>query len=136
MDEIFLQEDEPTKRDPVRIASKTRYQGSVTPAALNTETDIINLPDQSDDYIVEGQVSLQNMAAGDAVTIKAYIAVDGVTQVVSDSMDFSDAQSIPVVRVLAHTLLYNAKFRVTITQTAGTLRSFPYSFLTEVMEVV
>jgi len=33
-------------------------------------------------------------------------------------------------------LLYNAKFRVTITQTAGTLRSFPYSFLTEVMEVV
>jgi len=136
MSEIILQKDKRSKKDPVRIAAKTRYQGTVTPAALNTETDIINLADQSDDYIVEGQLSLQDMAAGDAVTVKTYIAVDGVTQVVSDSMNFTDAQAIPVVRILAHTLLYNAKFRVTITQTAGTLKSFPYSFLVEVMEVI
>jgi len=122
--------------DPVRIAFKTRYQGTVTPTALNTETDIINLADQTDDYILEGQVSLQNMASGDAVTIKVYIAVDGTTQVVSDEMSFADAQTIPVVRVVAHTLLYNAKFRVTVTQTAGTLRAYPYSFLVQVMETI
>jgi len=122
--------------DPVRIASKTRYQGSVTPSALNTETDIINLPNQSDDYIVEGQVSLQNMASGDSVELKVYIAVDGTNQVLSDKLTFTDAQDIPVVRVVAHTLLYNAKFRVTVNQTAGTLRAFPYSFLVQVMEVI
>jgi len=122
--------------DPVRIRTKTRYQGTVTPPALNTETDIINLADQTDDYILEGQVSLQNMASGDAVTVKTYIAVDGTTQVVSDEMSFTDAQTIPVVRVVAHTLLYNAKFRVTITQTAGTLRAYPYSILVQIMEVI
>jgi len=122
--------------DPVRIAFKDRYQGTVTPAALNTETDIINLPDQPDDYIVEGQVSLRNMAAGDTVVLKVYIAVDGTTQDASDEMTFSGAQDIPVVRVVAHVLLYNAKFRVTINQTAGTLRSYPYSFLVQVMEVI
>jgi len=124
------------KDDPVRIASKTRYQGTITPPALNTETDVINLADQADDYIFEGQVSLQNMASGDAVTIKTYIAVDGTTQVVSDEMSFTDAQTIPVVRVVAHTLLYNAKFRVTINQTAGTLRAYPYAFLLQLMEVI
>jgi len=124
------------KRDPVRIAEKFRYQDVVTPPALNTETDIINLPDQADDYIIEGQISLQNMATGDKVVIRVYIAVDGVTQVKSDQMTFSDAQDVPVVRVIAHTLLYNAKFRVTITQTAGTLRAFPYSFLLQRMETI
>ncbi len=121
---------------PVRIKSKTRYQGSVTPSALNTETDIINLANQTDDYIIEGQIDLGNMASGDKVIIRTYIAVDGTNQRKSDEMIFKDAQDIPVVRILAHTLLYNAKFRVTITQTAGTLRSFPYSFLLELMETI
>jgi len=136
MKKTLFQGEVPPLGDPVRIASKTRYQGAVTPTALNTETDIVNLPDQSDDYIIEGQISLRNMAAGDAVTIKTYIAVDGTTQELSDSLDFAGAQDIPVVRILAHTLLYNAKFRVTVTQTAGTLRSFPYSILLELMEVI
>jgi len=130
---IFLKKE---KSDPVRIAEKIRYQATVTPTALNTETDVINLPDQADDYIIEGQISLQNMATGDTVVIRVYIAVDGVTQVKSDEMTFSDAQAVPVVRVIAHTLLYNAKFRVTITQTAGTLRAFPYSFLLQRMETI
>jgi len=124
------------KSDPVRIKEKVRYQDVVTPPALNTETDIINLPDQADDYIIEGQISLQNMATGDTVVIRVYIAVDGVTQVKSDEMTFAGTQAIPVVRVIAHTLLYNAKFRVTITQTAGTLRSYPYSFLLQRMETI
>jgi len=121
---------------PVRIRLKQRLQGSVTPTALNVETDVINLPNQDDDYIVEGQISLQNMASGDSVEIRVYIAVDGTNQVLSDKMTFTGAQEIPVVRIVAHSLLYNAKFRVTVKQTAGTLRAFPYAFLVEVMEVI
>lgn len=121
---------------PVRIRTKTRICGSVTPSALNTETDIINLPDQTDDFIFEGYISLQNMATGDSVTIRSYIAVDGVTQVKEDEMVFTDAQSIPVVRFPSHFLHYNAKPRITITQTAGTLRSFPYCFTVQVTEVI
>jgi hypothetical protein len=121
---------------PVRIRTKSRLQGSVTPAALNQETDIINLDDQTDDFILEGQISLQNMASGDAVVIKTYIAVDGTNRVKSDEMTFSDAQSIPVVRIPALTLAYNAKPRITVTQTTGTLRSFPYTFIYQVMETI
>jgi len=121
---------------PVRIKEKVRYQGSVTPSALNTETDIINLSDATDDYIIEGAIDLSQMASGDSVTIRVYIAVDGENQQLADELTFSDAQSIPVVRVVAHTLPYNAKFRVTITQTAGTLRSFPYYFIQQIMEVI
>jgi len=121
---------------PVRIKSKTRLQGSVTPSNLNVETDIVNLPDQTDDYIVEGQISLQNLAAGDTVVIRTYIAVDGVNQKKSDEMPFSDAQDIPVVRIPAVTLAYNAKFRATITQTAGTLKAYPYTIIYQIMETI
>jgi len=121
---------------PIRIKDKVRYQGSATPSALNTETDLINLPDQPDDYIIEGQIDLSNLADGDAVILKAYIAVDGVNQKLADKITFINAQEVPVVRLVAHTLLYNAKFRVTITQTAGTLREFPYAFLVQIMEEI
>jgi len=121
---------------PVRIREKVRSQASVTPPALNTETDLINLADQTDDYIIEGQIDISQLAAGDEVVIKTYIAVDGVTQRPSDEMTFAGAQAIPVVRVMAHTVPYNAKFRVTITQTAGILRSFPYCFIYQIMETI
>jgi len=94
------------------------------------------LADQSDDYIIEGQIDLSAMASGDTVVIKTYIAVDGVNQRKSDEMTFSDAQSNPIVRVLAHTIPYNGKFRVTITQTKGTLRTFYYNFIYQIMETI
>jgi hypothetical protein len=122
---------------PVRIRSKTRLQGSVTPTDLNAETDIVNLPDQYDDYIVEGTISLRNMAAGDAVTLRMYIAVDGINQDMADEISFSGPQRIPVVRIPATTVPYNGKFRVTVTQTSGdALKSFPYAFVVQVMEVI
>ena len=121
---------------PVRIRTKSRLQGSVTPAALNQETDIINLADQTDDYIVEGQISLQNMASGDAVVIKTYIAVDGTNQKQVDQITLKDAQTIPIVRIPSCTVAYNGKFRVTITQTSGTLRAYPYSFIVQIMETI
>jgi len=121
---------------PVRIREKVRVQGSVTPPALNTETDLINLADQTDDYIIEGQIDLSKLASGDVVVIRVYIAVDGVNQRLSDEITFSGAQAVPIVRIMAHTILYNGKFRVTVTQTAGTLRTIYYSFLYQIMETI
>ena len=121
---------------PVRIKSKDRIQGSVKPSDLNVETDLINLADQDDDYIVEGAIDLRELADGDSVEIKVYVAVDGATQSLSDKMSLSGPLDIPVVRIPACTLPYNAKFRVTVTQTAGTLRTFYYCFIVQVMEVI
>jgi len=121
---------------PVRIREKVRSQASVTPTALNTETDLINLADQTDDYIIEGQIDISELAAGDVVVIKVYIAVDGVNQRLSDEMTFSGAQANPVVRVMAHTIPYNGKFRVTVTQTDGTLRTYYYTFIYQIMETI
>jgi hypothetical protein len=120
----------------VRIKTKQRLQSSVTPSALNTETNVINLSDQTDDSILEGQISLQNLASGDTVILRTYLAVDGTNQVKSDELTFSGAQSIPVVRIPAITFAYNAKPRITVTQTAGTLRSYPYTIIIQTMEVI
>jgi hypothetical protein len=119
----------------VRVLKIDVKQGSVTPSALNTETDIINLPDQSYRFILEGYISLQNMASDDAVTLRTYLAVDGVNQVKSDEASFSGVQSIPVVRIPAMTLEKNMKPRVTVTQTAGsTIKSYPYTIIIEYLE--
>jgi len=121
---------------PVRVRYKVRLQGSITPSALNTETNIVNLGNLEDDYILEGQISLQNMASGDTVVIRVYIAVDGTNQVKSDEMTFSNAQSVPVVRIPEIMLPYNGKARITITQTAGSLKSYPYAIIYQVLETI
>jgi hypothetical protein len=51
-------------------------------------------------------------------------------------MTFTGTQDIPVVRIPAVTLAYNAKFRVTVTQTAGTLRAFLYTIIYQMMETI
>ena len=121
---------------PVIVASKTRYTGSVTPSALNTETVVVDIGAQSDDYIVEGWIDLGALASGDAVAIREYIAVDGVNYRTYATVSYSGPVSDPIVRFHAKTLTYNMKYRVTVTQTSGTLRSFPYGFVLEVMGAV
>jgi hypothetical protein len=77
------------------------------------------------------------MASEDAVVIKTYIAVDGTNQKQVDQMTLKDAQTIPIVRIPSCTVAYNGKFRVTITQTAGTtLKAFPYTFIIQIMETI
>lgn len=120
----------------VRIRDKLTPKGTVTPSALNSETDIINLADQSDDYIIEGYIDLFNMEADDTVLLKVYIAVDGTNQRLVDKVLFKGVQDIPIVRILAHTVPNDGKFRVTLTQTSGTVKSFPYAFIVQIMEEI
>jgi hypothetical protein len=121
---------------PVRIKSKTRVQGSVTPTALNTETVMLDLADQSDDFILEGFISLRELASGDEVILRMYIAVDGTTGELVDEIRVAGPVSPSVFRIPALTLAYNSKPRVTVTQTLGTLRTVRFTFIYQVMEVI
>jgi hypothetical protein len=121
---------------PVVIASKTEYTGTVTPSALNTETTVIEIPAQSDTYIVEGWIDLGALASGDAVTIKVYVAVDGVNYRTFATASYSGPVLDPIIRFYSMQLCKSMNYKVTITQTAGTLRSFPYGFILEVMGTI
>ena len=122
---------------PVRIRAKLKFRGTVTPPSLNAETDIISLQTQSNDYIIEGFISLRNIESDDVVTIREYIAVDGVNSDLSDEVTVSGVLHIPVVRVPAMTLPNDANFKITITQTTGTIvKSFPYVFIVQILEEI
>jgi hypothetical protein len=121
---------------PVIVASKTRYGGTVTPSGLNVETVVVGIPAQSDDYLVEGYIDLSALASGDTVVIREYIAVDGQNYRTFATVTYSGPVSDPVIRFHTKTLLASMLYRVTITQTSGTLRSFPYGFVVEVMGTV
>ena len=121
---------------PIIVASKNRYVSSVTPSALNTETTVVEITSQTDDYIVEGWIDLGNLASGDIVVVKEYVAIDGTNYRLYANVTYSGAVDCPAIRFHAKTLLYNMKYKVTITQTAGTIRSFPYGFIIEVLGTV
>jgi hypothetical protein len=120
---------------PVRIKSKTRTQGTISIAQLNTEYHL-SVSSQADDYIIEGQISLQNMQSGDTIIVRIYISVDGVSSYKSDEFTFSGAQNIPVVRIPAITLPYNGLFDISVTQTSGTPRNIPYTLILQLMETI
>ena len=118
---------------PIVIISKTPYSGSVSPSALDTEVTVIEITGETNDYMVEGYIDLSALQAGDMVEIKEYIAVDGTNYQLFLKATFSDIQDQPVIRFHTKTLLSSVKYKVTITQTSGTLRSFPYAFIKMVM---
>jgi hypothetical protein len=118
---------------PIYIQSKTRYSGSVIPDNLNIETTVVEIGGQVDDYLIEGYIDLSTLASGDEVEVREYIAVDGVNYQLFTKVTYSDVVSEPVIRFHTKTLLYNMKYKVTIIQTKGILRDFPYGFIVEVM---
>ena len=121
---------------PVVIASKNEYTGTASPSALNTETTVIEITAQSDTYIVEGWIDLGALQSGDAVIVKIYVAVDGVNYRTYATASYSGPVPDPIIRIHSMQLCKKMKYKVTITQTAGTLRSFPYGFVVEVMGTV
>jgi pSer/pThr/pTyr-binding forkhead associated (FHA) protein len=120
----------------VVIVSKQKTYGTLTIPSIGTETTVIEVAGQNDDYMVEGYIDTSQLQTGDTLTIKEYIAVDGynyqlfVTRTVYGPVDES------VVRFHAKTLLNFMKYKVTVTQTSGTPRTLPYGFITEVMGTV
>jgi hypothetical protein len=111
--------------------------GTVTPSALNVETTVVDIPAQGDEYIVEGWIDLGALQSGDSVVVREYVAVDGTNYRLFAEATFDGPVDMPAVRFHAKTLTYNMRYRVTVTQTAGSaLRSFPYAFVVEVLGTV
>jgi len=121
---------------PVIIQSKTRYIGTASPTALNTETTVVEITAQPDDYIVEGWIDLGALASGDVVVVNEYVAVDGVNYRLYASAVYTGPLGAPIIRLHTKTFTYNMRYKVTIKQTSGTLRSFPYGFIVELMGTV
>jgi len=118
---------------PIAIVAKQEIKGTATLSALNTETTVVEIMPQTDSYIVEGWIDLSQLQAGDTVVIRIYIAVDGTNYQRYLTLELSGPLQDPVYRFHAMTLCSIMKYKVTITQTAGTPRSFPYAFVVEVM---
>ena len=117
----------------VVIKSKARLQGTATPQSLNEETTVVEVAAQDDDYMVEGYIDLSQLASGDAVIIREYVAVDGINYGLFCQATCSGPVSEPVVRFHSKQFLYNMKYKVTVTQTSGTIRGFKYGFVLEVL---
>jgi hypothetical protein len=121
---------------PVVIATKSRYSGTVTPPDLNVETTVIEVAGADDDYIVEGWLDLGNLASGDSVVIREYVAIDGVNYRLFTEVRIDGPVREPAIRFHTKQLSRDMMYKVTITQVSGTPRSFPYKFIVEVMGTV
>ena len=120
---------------PVVIVDKRRYVGTITPSGLNIEEIVVDIKQQQDEYMVEGYMDLGELDTGDTVEITEYIAVDGATLRKFRSSSFSGPLKEPIIRVHTKTLDRSFLYRLTITQKSGTIRSFPYGFLLEILGV-
>ncbi|RLI06207.1 hypothetical protein DRO24_05190 [Candidatus Bathyarchaeota archaeon] len=113
----------------VVISSKDILAGTVTPTALSQPALVIDIPDQPDEYIVEGYIDLSQMLTGDEVIIEEYMAVDGANRKLLTKSKFANTQDEPIIRFHSKTIKRDAKYRVQLTQTKGTLRKYPYYFI-------
>ena len=68
--------------------------------------------------------------------LRFYVAVDGANRKEMDRMTIYGPIDPPIVRIPAHTFAYDMQPRITITQTTGIIRQFPYYFVMQLMEVV
>jgi len=113
----------------VVIKSKDILAGTATPTALSEPALVVDIPDQPDEYIVEGYIDLSQMLTGDEVVIEEFLAVDGASQRLLTKMTFYNAQDEPIIRFHSKTIKRDAKYRVQLTQMKGTLRKYPYYFI-------
>jgi hypothetical protein len=118
---------------PVFIERKLKYAGTITLQALNAETVVVDIPPQPDDYMVEGYIDVRTMEPGDSVVIREYISVDGKNLNTFNTIAISGPTAEPVIRLHTKTLLSHMSYRVTVMQTTGTPKSFPYAFIVEIM---
>jgi hypothetical protein len=118
---------------PVVVADKYRSPGTAHPSSLGEEVTLVSVSPQRDEYMVEGYVDLGNMENGDEVLIIEYIAVDGTNLRKFNSVTFNDRQDAPIIRIHTKTLDRTFKYKVTLTQTKGVIRDYPYAFIIEVL---
>jgi len=119
----------------VRVYDYQLFSGSVSPSSLNSEVIVVEITgDGEHPFMVEGWFDLSPLQSGDTVVLTEYVSVDGSGYGVYLSSEFSGAQEMPVIHFHMRSFLPDQKYKLTINQTAGTLRSFPFRFIAEFME--
>ncbi len=79
---------------------------------------------------LEGYVDLSNLAVGDEVVLKRYVKIqEGGDYKLHASEAFNGVQEQPLIRFPPIAGYYGIK--VTLQQTAGSFKSFPYQFFKE-----
>ena len=113
----------------VVIKSKEVLAGTVAPSALSEPALVVDIPDQPDEYIMEGYIDLAQMQSGDEIVIEEFLVVDGASQRLLTKMTFANVQDEPIIRFHSKTIKRDGKYKVQLTQTKGTLRKYPYYFI-------
>jgi hypothetical protein len=76
---------------------------------------------------LEGYIDLSNMASGDTIVIREYMKIKSDGGYVKYAEEtYSGAQTLPLLHILTKPGRYGIK--ITLQQTAGTYRNFPYQF--------
>ncbi len=81
---------------------------------------------------VSGYLDLAEMEAGDVITIRQYLTVDG-TYRKYHTESYSGVQADPMVYMTPKEVA--SKLKLTLEQTAGTFRGFPHDFILEEADV-
>jgi len=106
---------------PIEVVS----EGTHTPSALNTEETVFETTEKGK-YC--GYVSVKNLADGDTVEMKLYLILkSGGSYELYDTVTLSNAQTETVVPIYETPIVYG--FKLTLNQTAGTIRSYDYIIL-------
>jgi len=135
--------------NPASAVDLPNVQGAISPTGTGREATLDNIPqfeapvegsllmtgveqtlvEKTDDKsgLIEGMINLTPMAAGDTVVIREYmktISTGAYAKYAEET--YTGAQTLPLQQVL--TRLSTHSIKVTIQQTAGTYRTFEYSF--------
>jgi hypothetical protein len=82
---------------------------------------------------LEGYIDLSNMESGDAVVIREYMKIKSDGGYVKYAEEtYSGVQSIPLLYIITKPGRYGIK--ITLQQTSGTYRNFPYQFFRKRIE--
>jgi hypothetical protein len=114
---------------PAKLDDIPYFEAPVEGSLLMTGAEQM-LVEKTDDKagLLEGMINLTPMAAGDTVVVREYMQVLSTgTYAKYAEETYTDAQTIPLLQIMTRISTHDIK--VTIQQTAGTYRTFEYSFV-------
>ncbi len=114
------------------ISTKTDTQSSIGAVTIGVETNVVSYTAQAADYIPEVYLSLQNVTTGDTVVVTEYVSVDGSNYEIYYQNTFTNTQTYNALRFHGKLLELNMLYKITVNQTAGTGRVYPYTSILQV----
>lgn len=105
---------------------KETFRGTLTVQQIGVEYTIIEIQPQPDDYVLVGYIDAFELQAGEEIELAFYVAVDGVNQRRVFLNSYRNIQDTPVIYIKPIIVPRDGLAKLTLRQTRGTPRSFPY----------